>query len=300
MGWKLSDLAPFSHRESRNCKSPGCEKGSYSMSPPDEEPQVLTKASKRSFPVFSLGTAQDTRSSSSGPLPVTSDPTILSIKEFIKKGRYRVKIRKGTKKKNLFRFLLAKLIYEADEGLHLDEFLVLWELLLDLQDLSNQDPSFEEKYGNFFKEDNRIFFKKISLAQEFPIRIEADPKNTEILISMFEPLLPSRSAYFGLKGQKEIRSGFLISFTSELPLRKIPEGRRIGVGYRDKGSRRDPALDGSPDWREVSQNSQEHIIRSVEILTGVDRDDPAFNWDLVNNPTKITIEKEKTARFVNV
>jgi len=292
MGWKFSDLVPLLHRDQGVVESPGCEGGSSSKTPgygflTDEELSKL----ERKLPNFQLGSPLKKDHSSSGPLPCCSDPTIQHIQEALKKGRYTVKIRKGTKKKNLFRFLLAKLIYEEQEGLHLDEFLVLWELLLNLQELSLREKSFSEKHGDFFSEVNYEFFERLSTRQEFPIRLEADPEDKEVLRQMFSPLLPSKSAYFGLKGQKGIRSGFLISFTDQLPIRKLPEGRRIGVGYRDKGSRRDLSKDGSPDWREVSQNSQEMVIRAVETLTCVSRDDPTFNWDLVNNPTEFQVEK---------
>lgn len=46
--------------------------------------------------------------------------------------------------------------------------------------------------------------------------------------------------------------------------RPHPEQRRIGVGYRDKGSTSDPAQDGSPQWREVavSTDVRNGVIRS--------------------------------------
>lgn len=35
---------------------------------------------------------------------------------------------------------------------------------------------------------------------------------------------------------------------------KLPPERKMGVGYRDKGSKRDLARDGSPDWTEISED----------------------------------------------
>lgn len=296
MGWKISDLVPFLLRNEGTVYSPSCCLSESSESPVlvNNEPNKGSSV-KRDFSV-QFERISSKKSSSSGPLPGVSDPSLQTIQEFLKKGQFKVKIRKGTTKKNLFRFLLAKLIYEKEEGLHLDEFLVLWELYLDLLDLTEKDEGFQEKYG-FLLEENSKFFEKLSTSSEFPIRIEGEPEGIETVQKCFFPLLPTKSAYFGLKGQKGIRSGFLIQFTSELPIKKIPEGRRVGVGYRDKGSRRDLSKDGSPDWREVSRNSQEEIIRSVEVLTGCSRDSDEFNWDLVNNPIELKLKKDSGRQF---
>jgi hypothetical protein len=289
MGWKLLDLVPSLRGNLGDENSPGCIGGSSSQSPESENDREELTHPREVLPELQFRQSTQRELSSSEARPGVSDPVPDCIQEMLRKGAYTVKIKKGTKKKNLFRFLLAKLFYEKEEGLHLDEFIVLWELLLDLQEMSAQDQSFYEKYGNFFEEENHKFFEKLGRCQEFPLRVEANPDEIEKYVKRFQPLLPSRSAYFGLKGQNGIRSGFLLTFAAQLPLRKIPEGRRIGVGYRDKGSRRNLAEDGSPDWREVARNSQEEVIRSVETLTGIKRDDPTFNWEFVNNPTEFQV-----------
>jgi hypothetical protein len=195
-----------------------------------------------------------------------------------------MRIKKGIKKKDLFRFLLAKLLYEKEEGLHLDEFLVMWELYLQLLEVNSKDPSFHEKYGDFF-EKSLYLFRLLGESREFPIRIEEDDsaQYLERIREVLEPMLPTRSAYFGLKGQKSLKSCFSLDFANDLIQRKLPEPRVIGVGYRDKGSRRDLAVDGSPDWKEVFFANTELLIREVEEYTKTPRESSDFNWDYVLN-----------------
>jgi hypothetical protein len=288
MGWKLSDLAFFPLKDKGRDKSPQLEEV-ISRETPEKilEPESLVPVEVAISTCWEILTKGRDRSSS-GPLPESSDPKLVSLEIFLKKGFYQLKIKKGIKKKDLFRFLLAKMLYEREEGLHLDEFLVLWELYLQLMEVNSKDPSFSEKYGDFFR-NSFIFFRELGSQKEFPIRIE-DSGNLQYLeriSQVLEPMLPTRSAYFGLKGQKDLKSGFSLVFQSEILSRKIPEGRRIGVGYRDKGSRRDLALDGSPDWREVALSLQEKRIQEVENFLGILRESTNFNWDLVYNSSNL-------------
>lgn len=288
MGWKLSDLAFFPLKDKGRDKSPQSEVGISSEASeksllPELQPPVEVTIST-CWEILTKGRDR----SSSGPLPESSDPKLVSLEIFLKKGFYHLKIKKGIKKKDLFRFLLAKMLYEREEGLHLDEFLVLWELYLQLLETNSKDPSFREKYEDFFR-NSFMFFRELGSQKEFPIRIE-DSGNLQYLeriSQVLEPMLPTRSAYFGLKGQKSLKSGFSLVFQNEILSRKIPEGRRIGVGYRDKGSRRDPAFDGSPDWREIATSHQEKRIQEVETFLGVLRESPDFDWDLVYNSSNL-------------
>jgi len=284
MGWKLSDLAFFPLKDKGRDKSPQSMDEDSSETPwigPEQPgPSADEVAISTCWEILNRGRDR----SSSGPLPYGSDPKLRTLEDLFKRGAYILKIKKGIRKKDLFRFLLAKMLYEKEEGLHLDEFLVLWELYLHLLEVQSKDPSFKEKYENFFRS-SFLFFRELGSQKEFPIRLEENENSQylERIVKVLEPMLPTRSAYFGLKGQKSLKSGFSLVFENELLSRKIPEGRRIGVGYRDKGSRRDPAFDGSPDWREVALSRQEDRIRSVEVYLGIVRESPDFDWDLVYN-----------------
>lgn len=294
MGWKLSDLVFFPLKTKEVVTEPSDEVSDSLESPQCE---FLPRKSDPEGTAISLCwkfLAKHSGRSSSGPLPGNSDPRLRTLESFLAKGAYRLKIKAGIKKKDLFRFLLAKMLYEREEGLHIDEFLVLWELYLQLQGLLSKDPSFKEKYERFFR-DSFLFFQELGNQKEFPIRVEDDEnlQYLERIRDVLEPMLPTRAAYFGLKGQKNLRSGFSLVFEDEILQRKIPEGRRIGVGYRDKGSRRDPAFDGSPDWRDVAMSFLEQRIQRVELLCGCVRESPDFDWDFVLNSQPLPDESNE-------
>jgi len=185
------------------------------------------------------------------------DPT--QLEEELRTGGFKVKIKKGLKHKTLFRFLLAKLMYE-ENGLHLDEYVVLFSLYSDLAGL--EDKGFRAKYDDWFNRHFK-FFSELSLATSFPVRLNRENVD-EHLLKQMSPLLPSKQAYFGLKGQRNIRSGFEIQLNRHLPPVRVRPKAYIGVGYRDKGTRRDLAKDGSPSWQEVSSHNFELERRAEE------------------------------------
>jgi hypothetical protein len=162
-------------------------------------------------------------------------------------GGYQVKFRKGVKLITIFRFLLAKALF-SQEGLHLDEYLAMMEAYLRLRDA--RDPSFVEKYGEWLIT-IEPFISQLGQARVFPLKPYGDTTELE---KFLVPLLPSRSAYHGYEGHRELRDSFRVQLRNPLaPARKSPPKRYIGVGYKDKGARRDPAWDGSPRWQDVAQ-----------------------------------------------
>jgi hypothetical protein len=169
------------------------------------------------------------------------DPRELSRR--IKKG-YRMRIRKGTKKVTLHKFLMAKMLID-EEGLHLDEYIVLNELHFNL--LENQEKDFLNKNSNYLRKSGKLL-SLVSQNLVFPMVIKQKPSET--YLSQNE--IPTRRQYYGLKGQRDLRNSFRLILNDTIIHPKIPDERYIGVGYKDKGSRRQPNLDGSPSWQEVA------------------------------------------------
>jgi hypothetical protein len=167
---------------------------------------------------------------------------------YLTKG-YSVKLKAGTKKVPLFRFLLAKLVYGREhEGVTVDEYLVFMELLFSLLDSS--DPNLQAKWGKSLI-GVTLLIPAMSELTEFPIVL--DEASRKHLVAMFrdDPILPKPEAFFGLMGNRDMRSSFRVQFKSSwIPPKKVE--RYIGVGYKDKGSRRFPELDGSPTWQRVA------------------------------------------------
>jgi hypothetical protein len=183
--------------------------------------------------------------------PRDSDPTCLSDRYL--RG-YKMKIKKGTRKITLFRYFLTKLILDESDGLHLDEYLVMNHLWLDFLDES--DPSFVEKYGLHFRNSMQLY-TQLSGARDFPLKLDLNDEELKYLHSWLGPLVLKPESYFGMKGNRNIRDSFLISFNDSLLPVSIPPKRFVGVGYRDKGNRQKLPFDGTLHWTEYGQYAGE-------------------------------------------
>jgi hypothetical protein len=122
--------------------------------------------------------------------------------------------------------------------------------------LEAKDPSFERKYGNNLKR-LQTFFSELGRAQSFPLKLIYTSYELEYLQGELPQILPTQSSYFGLKGNRNIRQSFRIDFNDTMSPKPVKQKRFIGVGYRDKGTRRNIAHDGSPSWQEVASESAE-------------------------------------------
>lgn len=185
-------------------------------------------------------------------------------KERFQRG-YTMKIKKGTKRVTLFKFLLSKLLFD-ENGLHLDEYIVLHELYFDF--LDNGDPNFVSKYGRTL-ERSREFFQTLSEVSDFPVHWVRSCNVEDAMIKHFGVFALSKHAYFGMRGNRDIRNSFRISFNDAVLPQRLPPKRFIGVGYKDKGSRREPALDGSPGWEEIGTEfcQLERALHDAMLLT---------------------------------
>jgi hypothetical protein len=190
---------------------------------------------------------------SSDKAPVLVPRTNVSLeteKRLRRSGGYTVKFRKGVKLITVFRFLLAKALF-SQEGLHLDEYLALMEAYLRLREA--RDPSFVEKYGQWLITIEPVL-QQLGQVRVFPLKPYGSTTELERLLV---PFLPSRSAFHGYEGHRELRDSFRVLFRNPLaPIPKSPPKRYIGVGYKDKGARRDPAWDGSPRWQDVASQTE--------------------------------------------
>lgn len=205
--------------------------------PPESEDSLSTRKPQSDFCLRQKVQAD--------PRPCDSDPASIL---YHTKG-YTMKLRAGTKKVTLFRFLLAKLVYGREhEGLSLEEFLCFHELYLELVD--SKDPLLLAKWASSFEKCSKIMAATAKFV-EFPLCLDELSREKVISFMGEDPMLPSPSAFYGLMGNRDLRSAFRVQFRSQwIPPKRVE--RYIGVGYKDKGTRRNPALDGSPSWQTVA------------------------------------------------
>lgn len=175
-------------------------------------------------------------------------------------GGFKVMIKKKTKRIQVFRCLLSKLLFNLEHGLHFDEYLALFELYESV--LREEHPDFQRKWGTFLEECKPLF-RILGRANVFPLRLNQQLDWKGKFPKLFELALNERATR-GLLGQRTLRDSFQILLIRDLPKPKKFFKRRIGVGYRDKGSLRSLARDGSPDWKEVATDEWFQYLAEVQ------------------------------------
>jgi hypothetical protein len=177
--------------------------------------------------------------------PSLQPPPLRDFGRCLSKG-YKVLIKRGVNRYKLFKFLCTKLVLDI-EGLHLDEFLVILELYFQFD--QNEDPNFQGNLQNLRTISFKKFFEDIQGNRIFPFQPWEQTRN-RWRFNLSDFLYDERS-YHRIKGQNRSKDFRLILNDTILP-RRTPAKAYIGIGYKDKGSRREPALDGSPKWQEVA------------------------------------------------
>jgi len=142
------------------------------------------------------------------------------------------------------RYLLSKyFIYK--ESLLYEERFCLCEVILALLDV--KDPLFKFKYGN----EVRYASLLLAIFNEKGNRTEKVIKISQSSINLHRVWLNERK-YHSAKITYSSTINSFVQRTKFYKRKKLPPKRYIGVGYRDKGSKRNTAYDGSPAWQEVA------------------------------------------------
>lgn len=164
-------------------------------------------------------------------------------------GGFKVKVRKGVRKISVLRFLLGKLRWEGT--LSMEDYLVLFELYYLVRE--ERDPHFLAKYEKSLSDLTELLGEMVDF-RTFPVRVRWNEEDLEV-----NPLqlIPTASSYFGMRGQRVIRESYCIQLNRRLLPQRLPPKRFIGVGYRDKGTLKNLAYDGSPHWKEVARYNSE-------------------------------------------
>jgi len=177
---------------------------------------------------------------------------------------YRIKIKIGTKRVVLFRFLLSKMVYD-DLGLSIEEFFTIHELYFHLIDMD--DPNCSELSRKLQSPLVVELFRKVRNNRIFPYRPWESTR--QVMESLVLEILYQRRSYFRMKGQNLTKS-FILIFNQCLIPRRFPPKPYIGIGYKDKGSRRKTHEDGSQSWQEIAtyfSNKERIDEESLEITS---------------------------------
>lgn len=151
----------------------------------------------------------------------------------------------------LQRLLCSEIAYQ-EENAKFQDVLVLYDNMMWLQEKALVDPHFQQKFGQDLStladilkgirfHPNTFAQTIVKLARELRAKLE-------------HFLYPKRNLP-GIRQHVRGRYQVLPHRESGTPRKQLPAKRRIGVGYRDKGHRRDPAWDASPSWQEVAMST---------------------------------------------
>lgn len=172
-----------------------------------------------------------------------------------------VKYSRRLRRISLQRFLISKVVFEQ-EKVTLSDLFALYDNQIWLERKCLTDNCFLKKFGRSL-EDLSILMKECNLSRGLNSRTlnQMSQKAKNDLQGFLVPVrnYPSYKRRFG--GLFSVRT--LIS--PKESNKHIPPKRFMGIGYRDKGTRRDPAKDGSPSWQEVASRGGQLTLALKEI-----------------------------------
>jgi len=207
----------------------------------------------------------------------------------------------------LIRYILSKKEYEGDRIVEDDAFIVNFAYM-DMVNLMNSDLKFAQKNQNMFLEISLLIAR-------FNLEFE---QGHQFIGTFHEgkfpraanPAIMSPRAYLGMKKNDQFQRIYRRATTEKVLTSPFSEARFIGVGYKDKGSRRKLEQDGSQTWQEIaSQNIKHKQVKLVEyqqkkglerLVKGCLEIPKADNHQELKNYLKQVIkENEKTAKAIN-
>lgn len=183
---------------------------------------------------------------SAGLLPT---PTTGYVKKVaLSRTGMRVTYSRTLRRITLQRYLVSKIVWRP-ETVAFTELLTLYDNLLWCQDKSLIDPHFQEKFGSFLEKLTDLL--KNTRFNEKTFQNTFKGISQKLKEAAEGHLIPERNLS---TVEKHVKGKFHVTPTksSGVPVKQLPPTKVIGRGYRDKGTYRDPAFDGSPSWQEVA------------------------------------------------
>lgn len=172
-----------------------------------------------------------------------------------------VKYSRRLKRISLQRYLVSKIVHEADH-VKFQDLIVLYDNQIWLEQKSLKDPDFNKKFGSSLEELS-FLLKQINFQKEFSAKalIRLSQRFRTNLEGFIVPIRNYQSFKKHFSGLFSV----LALKTPKEANKILPPKRIIGVGYRDKGTARDPAKDGSPSWQEVASRSGQLALAKKNI-----------------------------------
>jgi hypothetical protein len=159
-----------------------------------------------------------------------------------------VLISKKTKRISLERYLLSKVAF-FPETVNERDLLALFLNHIDLQEKADREMDFCQKFGSDL-ESVSIILKGINLTHGVSLRsLTMMSEKVKVVLSHY--IVPRRN-FEDFKLRFHNSYHLIFREPQGVPTDTLPAKRWIGVGYRDKGSAKDKAIDASPSWQSVA------------------------------------------------
>lgn len=185
-----------------------------------------------------------------------------------------VKLSRRVRRVSLQRFLSSKIVFEKEKVKFVD-LLVLYENQMWLENKCLSDYDFQKKFGSSLEELSKIL-KNVNLSRGFNSQT-LNLISTRIRDNLQSFLVPRRN-YSQFKSRFAGAYRLVEATQPGKEKRKLPEVSRIGKGYRDKGTLKDQAFDGSPSWQEVASSAGQVLLvkRRIESANSFEQLKRAF------------------------
>jgi hypothetical protein len=211
---------------------------------------LIEEMSPKALPIKPSSPASITQNCGPTLIPETSQQ---NVKREIFKSGTEVIYTRGIRRITLERLIISRIVWKKD-NVTFDEIIVLYDNLLYLQDLALRDPSFKEKFGSTLEVLAKDL-KNLDLNRQDPGMV------SQLLYNRFRQsiydnfIIPQRNLS---TVEKHLCNAYTLRATKlpGIPIKMLPPKRWVGIGYRDKGSARNLAKDGSPTWQEVAMSTR--------------------------------------------
>jgi hypothetical protein len=161
-------------------------------------------------------------------------------------GKSLLVIGKKARRITILRYLVSKIVFK--EQIAVRDILAIFQCILDCQDLARRDPNFQQKFGLALE----ALAKSLKSVRITRLSIETLNSLRRAILNVPEEFFYPKRNLSQLK--KKVEGQFHLHFPKQLgvPTKSLPPKLYIGQGYRDKGSARNLAFDGSPRWQDVA------------------------------------------------
>lgn len=164
-----------------------------------------------------------------------------------------VRYSKSLRKITCLRYICSKITYFPDK-VHKVDLIALYDLLLWTQNKASSDRTFNNKFGRSLEVLAKLV-KSVRIDLKVGTESQARKLRKSIRPILEDFLIPERN-YSTIQSKMSGNYHLVRSRQPGVENSKLPPEQYIGKGYRDKGTARNAAQDGSPSWQQIASSGR--------------------------------------------